>query len=105
MREITVIQKTLMNPEMVNEHGWDAAEYENQVVARGNVEIADVTDALEFAFMASNNIDIAWVKNPCWSYVRNPEGNRSSMIGDIVVVDGQAYECAGIGWKEVGLVA
>lgn len=103
MKEIKVIQKTLLNPEMVNEHGWDAAEYEMQTVASGKVAIDSVVEALEFAFMASNNIDIAWVKNPCWSEVRNSEGCRSTSVGDIVAIDGVQYECSPIGWKEVSL--
>jgi len=69
-------------------------------------------DALEFAFMATQNLEGSWSKpgNPDWRdsttvvaplRVHNGHiyGHRSSMMGDRFVLDGTPYEVASFGFK------
>jgi hypothetical protein len=99
MMTMIVIQKTLINPDEVNEAGsWDVAKYECKTVAMTTVEHMDVFEALELAFFKTQHIDSTWFEDKFWEFTQQA---RSSMVGDWVVIDGEAYEVAGIGFKKI----
>lgn len=99
MMTMTVIQKTLTNPDEVNRVGsWDVAKYERQTVAMTTIEHMDVFEALELAFLKTQHIDSTWFEDKFWEFAQKA---RSTMVGDWVLIDGIAYEVAGIGFKKI----
>lgn len=77
------------------------------------------TDALEYAFTVTQNIFGSWSKGPQFedgeinedfsenvevlaplpTYLGRTLGHRSSMVGDLFVVNGNVYICKGIGFE------
>lgn len=99
-KSIVVIQKVLTNPEEVNAaDSWDVAKFERKTVAMANIdEHMDVFEALEFAYFKTQHIDSAWFEDKFWEFTQE---SRSTMVGDWVVVDGEAYEVDSFGFKKV----
>ncbi len=54
-------------------------------------------NALEDAFRRTQNIDSAW--DECPGIEAEPGRHRSTSVGDVVKVDGMAFQCAPVGWK------
>lgn len=76
---------------MVNKLLMDKSNY----IHTANVD----TDSLDLAFMLTNNIDHSWCNNmkvDVEHYV-----GRSSMIGDIFVLDGRKFIVMSMGFEEV----
>ncbi len=68
-----------------------------EVVAR--VESEDLDQIYEL----TNSIFQSWVKNDKVA-ARNPEGCRSTSIGDIITLDnGKSYVVASVGFKEINV--
>lgn len=57
----------------------------------------DPEDALEIAYKNTQNIHDSWTKNPGVTAIT--ETPRSSMIGDVFVLKGQAYTVANFGFS------
>jgi len=64
-------------------------------------EGAAAIEACEMAFRDTNHIDRAWWDNP--NVTRIGPKARSTSVGDIVVVNGQAYLVEGCGWSNTTL--
>jgi hypothetical protein len=64
--------------------------------------VADVVcDNLSQAWMLTNSIDTPWIEGDSVKHLQKPEGCRSSMIGDIFLMDGVAYVVAPHGFKKL----
>jgi hypothetical protein len=99
MKSIVVRHNTLINPEEVNAAGsMDVAKFEWRTVAMSTVEHMDVFEALEFAYFKTQHIDSAWFRDAFWEFTQE---SRSSMVGDWIIVDGEAYKVASIGFEKV----
>lgn len=77
------------------------------------------TDGLEYAFAVTQNVFGSWSRGPVFedgepnqdfsenvqviaplpTYMGRTLGHRSSMVGDLFVVDGNIYVCKGIGFE------
>jgi len=102
---VTLIHKLLVNPEEVNESGWEVAKYEYTKVAMGVFEKENEIDICEKAYMQSQHISQSWPLNEEWlhTYV---ERNRSTMAGDRVkihMIDSEdvVYEVSDFGFTRV----
>ncbi len=96
---------------------WDA-------VATVNFDGDDIDAGLEYAYRWTNNLDGSWSQGEEFSYdgrlYDNPDfnpnvkvlaplpnhfgrtiGHRSSMVGDMMVIDGEGYKVASFGFKKV----
>ena len=64
--------------------------------------VADVeTDDLEDAFERTNSIDQAWWLNKGVTKTFPGTGCRSTSVGDMAILNGVTYMCAGCGWEEL----
>ena len=102
--KITVIQKTLTNPDEVNAAGrWDVAKYEMREVAVTSIhptaEFCDISDILEHAYFKTQHIDKPWFEDSFWASACKDV--RSTMVGDQIVVNDAVYEIEGIGFRKV----
>ena len=101
--------------------------FEKEATHVANVNLADnmpVKEALEVVFRKTNNIDGSWSKGPTFThdgvehknmdYSEEVElvkpltikdgvewGHRSTSCGDYVIVNGDKYMCAMIGWEKI----
>lgn len=73
-----------------------------EFTAVARVDVGDLTDgqALGLVFERTNHIDCAWWENPGVERI-GPE-TRSTSVGDVVVLDGQAWSCRSAGWAMLG---
>lgn len=75
-------------------------------VANVDVKEAVNSDALEVAYMMTQNIDDSWLKNdrvnPS-SKVLEAGGCKSSSVGDVFEIAGRFYAVAGCGFEELTL--
>jgi hypothetical protein len=78
----------------------DAGEY--VVAAELKVKDMTATAALEYAFRWTNSIDRPWFEECPIGLVATGASKRSSSVGDIFEIDGDAfYLCAPLGFKPV----
>lgn len=101
--------------------------FEQEAMHVANVELNDnipVEEGLEKVFRMTNNVDGSWSKGPTYTfagetydnpdYFKNVEvvkplevkdnkewGHRSTSCGDYVVVNGEKWLCAMVGWEKI----
>ena len=109
MIRMTVVQRTLVNPDEVNEkNSWDVAKYEMRKVAYADIPAGQNEDIelLERGFHYSNHIDYSWTQNVLWDHIENKEV-RSTSVGDYITLEDAAknetriYFVAAFGFKLV----
>lgn len=93
--------------------GFDAHKQDQAVAAvwkaKGYELAATVyTDDLEFAWWATNNIECSWTQSPQVQSGKvvvegAPGPRRSSMVGDIFVMNGQMHIVASFGFRPLNL--
>jgi hypothetical protein len=75
---------------------------EVELVAVVEVNRTGVVGVLEEAYGLTQNIDTAWIRNSeVIRYFGNPDGCRSSSVGDIFYVDGTPYLVDRFGWEQL----
>lgn len=75
-------------------------------VANLSVNRVDAEDALEVAYMMTQNIESAWIHNEgvfATSEVLERGGCKSSSVGDVFEIKGKFYAVAGVGFEELTL--
>jgi hypothetical protein len=95
-----------------------------EVVAAVTFDGTDIDAGLEYAYRWTNNLDGSWSQGEEFSYdgrlYDNPDfnpnvkvlaplpnhfgrtiGHRSSSVGDIMIVDGEAYKVASFGFEKM----
>ena len=101
--------------------------FEQEATHVANVELDDtipVEQGLEKVFRMTNNVEGSWSKGPTYEYAgqtyknydyfKNVEvvkplavknnvewGHRSTSCGDYVVVNGEKWLCAMVGWEKI----
>ena len=64
-----------------------------EVVAKVLVDDLEGKAALEYAYRSTNNIEDSWIKNENVEYLgEDPDGARSSSVGDLLLLNGDLYE-------------
>ena len=58
-------------------------------------------DKLDKAFMLTNSIEDAWWNNKDVTKLFDGDSCRSTMVGDMVLVDTVKYKCESSGWSKV----
>ena len=72
-----------------------------QVVGLVNVGEREGTEALEFAFEQTQNIEESWTKNSSVdTFVRGAE-YRSTSVGDRMIFNGDIYRVGSVGFQNV----
>lgn len=87
---------------LLSEIGWGdlPIDYERNHDLVAHVEVHSVgMKALDEAYKLTQNINDSWTKNAFVSTVL--EGCRSTHIGDVLVMDMDAYVCAPVGWTKI----
>ena len=58
-----------------------------------------IPEVLEIAFEKTNHINYHWWENE--EVINHVLGSRSTSVGDVAVVNGDAYLCARAGWQKI----
>ncbi len=91
----------LRDAERVRQH-WSSGGYVK--VAEVPVEAEDADTALEIAWRKTNSVNENWFERKDITIFRSDaDGIRSSMVGDVFVMNGVSYYVAVIGFKEIDL--
>ena len=75
-----------------------------QVVGLVNVGEREGTEALEFAYAQTQNIEESWTKNSSvatFVELKGDAGYRSTSVGDRMIFNGDIYRVASIGFQNV----
>jgi hypothetical protein len=99
---VKLIHNVLMNPNEVNENGWDVAKYEFSTVGITEFKLNsnfNVDHVLESVYRNSQNITGSWVTNE--GYWNKSVEARSTMIGDRIQVGDDLYEVSAFGFKKL----
>ncbi|SVE48699.1 uncharacterized protein METZ01_LOCUS501553 [marine metagenome] len=73
-----------------------------EVVAKVLVDDLEGNAALEYAFRSTNNIEDSWIKNENVEYLgEDPDGARSTSVGDLLLLNGDLYEVKKYGFSLV----
>ncbi len=75
-----------------------------QVVGLVNVGEREGTEALEFAFEQTQNIEESWTKNSSvatFVEIKGNAGYRSTSVGDRMIFNGDIYRVASMGFQNV----
>ena len=75
-----------------------------QVVGLVNVGDREGTEALEFAFEQTQNIEESWTKNSrvaTFVEIKGNAGYRSTSVGDRMIFNGDIYRVASVGFQNV----
>jgi hypothetical protein len=75
-----------------------------QVVGLVNVGEREGTEALEFAYAQTQNIEESWTKNSSvatFVEIKGNAGYRSTSVGDRMIFNGDIYRVASVGFQNV----
>ena len=72
-----------------------------QVVGLVNVGEREGTEALEFAFEQTQNIEESWTKNSSVATFVEGAEYRSTYVGDRMIFNGDIYRVASVGFQNV----
>ncbi len=95
---ITVIHTAFL---MTHDNEGNRTFDKPQVVCLVNVGEREGTEALEFAYAQTQNIEESWTKNSSVStFVRGAE-YRSTSVGDRMIFNGDIYRVGSVGFQNV----
>jgi hypothetical protein len=95
---ITVIHTAFL---MTHDNEGNRTFDKPEVVGLVNVGEREGTEALEFAFEQTQNIEESWTKNSSVStFVRGAE-YRSTSVGDRMIFNGDIYRVGSVGFQNV----
>lgn len=97
MKIVTIFQQ--VNPDYMRTIRGEAMPVTDMKKVASFQTDLPVDDALEQAFRLTNHIDRPWEENP--GITAEPGPHASTSVGDVVVVDGEAYQCARMGWTKL----
>lgn len=90
----------------VRKQVWDADEDVKQHLSYRNVadlvvDDVDVNQALEHAYMLTQNLDRPWIDNYRWVKWVGSKHTRSSSVGDIFVIEGTRFVVDSVGFTRM----
>lgn len=97
MKLVTIFQQA--DPDYMRTIRGEAMPVTDMVKVASFQTDLPVEDALEQAFCLTNHIDQPWQENP--GITAEPGPHASTSVGDVVVVDDEAYQCAPMGWTKL----
>jgi hypothetical protein len=98
---ITVIHTAFL---MTHDNEGNRTFDKPQVVGLVNVGEREGTEALEFAFEQTQNIEESWTKNSSvatFVEIKGNAGYRSTSVGDRMIFNGDIYRVASMGFQNV----